>query len=200
MSMYTVLPLSSFADQTAFFNFCKAASNEKDPASVNMWDDNWQAQNHTLPFILYKEKRFSDPNGEFFLLLYQTNIVACGGIYTSPFSKDVALAGSRTWINQEHRNKQLARNFLLPAQKSWALKNNFKTIALSFNDYNRNIIEMWKRIRLGEHRDSRKEHHLFFSNFNELEFPVNIQFTKQWVIYEKIDPLWDYDWKTIECK
>ena len=54
------------------------------------------------------------------------------------------------------------------------------------------------RSRAGEGPIRRTKKHLFYSNINRVEFPVNIQNTKQWVLYEKIDVNWDFDWKTIE--
>jgi len=41
---------------------------------------------------------------------------------------------------------------------------------------------------------------LFYNGIKELDFPVTIQYTKQWVIYEQLDPEWTYDWSIIEHK
>ena len=55
-------------------------------------------------------------------------------------------------------------------------------------------------MRLGEKRTARQPYHLFYNNFNEVEFPVTIQYTKQWIIYEKLDPNFDFNWISIQCK
>lgn len=183
-----------------FFKFCKEASLQDDPAAINMWADDWQSQAHTLPYILVNSNRYSAPNGEFFLVMHNSEIVGCSGIYFSEFNSSVALAGCRTWIISEHRNKSLPREVLLPAQKQWAQDRNVGVVGLTFNDYNKTLINTWKRIRLGENRSPRQAHHLFYSNFNEVDFPVTIQYTKQWIIYEKLDPNFDYNWTSIQCK
>lgn len=184
--------------QEDFFKFCKEASLQTDAAAVNMWSDDWQVQPHTLPYILTNTNRYSSPNGEFFLVIYQSEIVGCSGIYVSDFNTDFVIAGCRTWINTDHRNKSLPRELLLPAQKKWAQDRNAVAIGLTFNDYNKNLINTWKRKRLGEHRSPRQPHHLFYNNFNEVEFPVTIQYTKQWVIYEKLGPNFNFNWRSIE--
>jgi len=182
------------------FEFCKEASLQHHPASINMWADDWQTQPHTLPYILVNSNRYSNPNGEFFLIVHQLKIVGCSGIYFSEFDSKVALAGCRTWINNEYRNKSLIRDILLPAQKKWAIDRNASIIGLTFNDYNKNLINTWKRIRLGERREPRQSQHLFYNNFNEVEFPLTIQYTEQWLIYEKLDNKWNYDWNLIRSK
>jgi hypothetical protein len=183
-----------------FFDFCNTASLQDDPAAANMWDNNWQIQSHTLPYILTKSNRYSRPAGEFFIVLHESKIIGCSGIYFSNFNSQLAIAGCRTWINKEYRNKSLPREILLPAQKKWAQDSNASAIGLTFNEYNKNLIKTWKRIRLGEKRLTRQPYHLFYNNFNEVDFPVTIQYTKQWIIYEKLDPDFDFDWISIQCK
>jgi hypothetical protein len=183
-----------------FFDFCNEASLQDDPAAVNMWADDWQVHSHTLPYILTKSDRYSAPAGKFFIVLHDSKIVGCSGIYFSDFNSQLALAGCRTWINKEHRNQSLVRDYLLPAQRGWAIDRNASAVGLTFNDYNKNLINTWKRTRLGEKRPPRQPYHLFYNNFNEVDFPVTIQYTKQWIIYEKLDPNFDFDWISIQCK
>lgn len=180
-----------------FFKFCKEASLQSDPAAKNMWADDWANQSHTLPYILINSNRYSSPSGEFFLIMHESEIVGCSGIYFSDFDPTFAIAGCRTWINKSHRNKSLPRELLLPAQKMWAQARNAGAIGLTFNDYNKNLVKTWKRTRLGEQRIPRQPYHLFYNNFNEVEFPVTIQYTKQWVIYEKLDDTFNFNWQTI---
>jgi hypothetical protein len=73
-----------------------------------------------------------------------------------------------------------------------------KIVMLTFNEYNKNLIQVFKRKRLGEkiNRNARKPHHLFYNGLNEIQFPISIQYTKQWGIYEKLSD-WDFDWSTI---
>ena len=108
------------------------------------------------------------------------------------------MAGTRTWVSENYRNRQVAAYILLPAHKQWAIDNGYKQIALCFNEYNKNLIRTWKRKRLGEDRSPRTADRIFYDNLYELDFPVNIQYTKQWVIYEKLDKDWQFDWSTLK--
>jgi hypothetical protein len=165
-----------------------------------MWDINWQTKTNTLPYILEYTDRFDGINGVFHIIYEEDNIVACGGVYRSKFNDFVSMAGVRTWTDSKYRNNSLLREFLFPLHKAWSIEHDIKIIALSFNEYNKNLIQVFRRIRLGENIErigNRQPHHLFYNDLNEVEFPVNIQQTKQWVVYEKLDPLFEFDWNNI---
>ena len=196
---YTIIPykrLSSHQHEI-FFNFLREASREiTQPAHENMWHDDWQNQVHTLPYLLTHTTRFAI-NGTYNIVFDGDIVVACSGVYASSFCPNLAIAGTRTWVAKNYRHLSIAREILLPAEKAWAIENNFKAIAICFNDYNKNMTKIWKRVRLGEKRTPRQLHHMFFNGVNELEFPVTIQYTKQWLIYEKLSD-WNFDWETIK--
>jgi hypothetical protein len=196
---YKIVPYFELNQQHLnFFNFLKNASKETtQPAHINIWDDDWSTKNNTLPYLLENTDRFKI-GGKYHIAFDNDTIVGCSGIYTSEFCPELAIAGTRTWINKDYRNKSIARNVLLPAEKAWAIENKFKAIAICFNDYNKNMPKIWERIRFGEKRTPRQSHHIFYNGVNELEFPVNIQYTKQWVMYEKLDPSFDFDWSSIK--
>ena len=182
-----------------FLAFCKnARTSDTDAAAINMYDEDWELQPHTLPYILEKTNRFSGKNGEFYILTANDIIVACGGVYRSEFNKSIAILGCRTWINDGYRNKMLSREHLLPAQKEWAINNGCIALAITFNDYNKNLIKTFQRVRLGEARTPREPKHLFYNNMHVLEFPVTIQYTKQWVAYEQIESDWSFDWTRLK--
>jgi hypothetical protein len=183
---------------TEFFNFLKSQQTTDDPAWTNMWDDNWQDKANTLPYILTQTNKYKYNEGAFYIVFDNENIIACGGVSKLATNALIALAGTRTWIAEEYRNQSIARNYLLPEHKAWAINNKCKQVALTFNDYNKNIIAIWKRTRLGEKRTPREPRHIFYANFNEVPFQVNIQYTTQWVIYEKIDPEWNFNWAIIK--
>jgi hypothetical protein len=201
---YQVVSFYSFTDneKQQFYNFCKKEATEtSQPASINMWHDDWQAHSNTLPYILEMSSRFQEPLGDFNILKLEGEIIACAGVYQSEFSSDIVIAGCRTWVSKEYRNSNLMREFILPAQKKWSMENNFKMLCLSFNEYNKNIIEVYKRRRLGETIDrmnTKEPQHLFFTGLHTVDFPVTIQYTKQWVIYEKLDPDYNFDWSNIK--
>jgi hypothetical protein len=197
-----IIRYSDLTDNSDFFKFLKTESLEvTQPASVNLWTEGWGTNVHTLPYILTNTKRFDSTNGEFYILHDSDTIVACGGVYTSDFSKDIAIAGVRTWVNKEYRHLTLNKDYLLVEHKKWAMGRNMKMIALSFNDYNKNIIQIFKRGRLGEKPGritSREPKHMFYYGLQEVTFPVTIQYTPQWVIYEQLDSSFEFDWEILK--
>lgn len=184
-------------EHQSFIKLLRMASLEKEqPAHSNMYDDDWRNKPNTLLYILENTDRFKI-NG-FFHVIFDSDIaVACGGAYTSEFSNDVAILGTRTWIHKDYRHKLITRDYLLPEEKAWAIKNNYKMIVLTFNEYNKNLRKLWVRQRLGENRPERTEKHFGYNNAYAVEYPVNIQYTKQYVLYEKLDNSYEFDWSTI---
>jgi hypothetical protein len=191
----------STIEKINFYSFLKSTHLESKSANINMWHDNWINEKHTLPFILNSTDRFNDNSGVYHIVFDGETIVACGGVYISNFSQDVAFVGVRTWVNKIYRHQSILREYLFPIQKSWCQEKNIKIIALTFNDYNKNLIQVFKKRRLGETKEritTRQPRHLFYNNFNEVDFPVTIQYTKQWVIYELLNPTFNFDWSTIQ--
>ena len=183
-----------------FFNFLKDARSEiTQPAHENMWDDDWANNNSTLSYLLEKTDRFKI-GGKYHIAFDNETVVGCSGVYTSAFCPELAISGTRTWINKDYRNLSVAREVFLPAEKAWAIENKFKAIAICFNDYNKNIIKIWKRQRLGEKRSQRQPYHFCYNGVNEISFPIIIQYTKQWIIYEKLQEDFYFDWSSIKWK
>lgn len=197
--MYTVKCFSTLtlSHKEDFFNFLQTTKNSLDPASINMYS----RDENGLLHILEKTSRFSDPHGEFHILYFDNKVIGCGGIYISDFCQYIAIAGVRVWITPEHRNNGIIGEYLLPLHKSWAIKKNCKTVALTFNSYNKNLIKVFKRNRLGEKNlriKNRQPFNLFYKNLYEIPFSVSIKNTEQYVIYEKLDDNFDFDWSLIK--
>jgi hypothetical protein len=186
-----------------FFEYLKSIKATNVPAYSNMWTDDWQNNPNTLPYVLEKTNRFDDVNGVFYILYDGANIVACGGVYKSQFNNLIGIGGVRTWTDTKYRHSSLLREYLLPLHKSWCVEQGLGVIALTFNEYNKNLIQVFKRRRLGEKNDrinSREPKHVFYNGLHELEFPVTIQYTKQWIIYEKLEEGFKFNWGDIQWK
>jgi hypothetical protein len=183
-----------------FYKFCQTVGTiSTEPAAKNMWG----IENNTVPYLLNTTERFKNPNGEFFVLFDRDIVVACSGVYKSSFENTIGIAGVRTFVIDECRHLSLNREYFLVEQKKWCIDNGLKIIMLTFNDYNKNLINVFKRRRLGEKSDrcnTREPKHLFYNNFNEVQFPLTIQYTKQWAIYEKLDINFSFDWDSIKWK
>lgn len=193
--MITVSPYKT-EDHNDLITFCKTESIDNHLSSENMWHEDWEIMSNTLPYILQFGNRFSNNNGEFYILRDDENIIGCSGIYISEFSSLVALAGTRTWINRKYRNMQLAKDYLLVAQRGWAVRNNIEIVACSFNEYNKNIRVLFTR---GQNIGSRSSDHMFYKNFNMLDYPVTIQHVPQWVIYENLTDF-RFNWESIRSE
>ena len=187
-------------ERNAFIEFLKEARSETtQPAHVNMYDVDWNSKPNTLMYILENTDRFKI-NGFYQIVFDGSRVIASGGVYTSEFSNDIAILGTRTWIHKDYRHKLISREYLLPNEKKWAIENGFKAIVLTFNQYNKNLIKLWYRTRLGESRSIREKHHFGYNGVTEIEFPVTVQFTKQWIIYEQLDKDFCFDWKILQYK
>ena len=186
-------------EKTYFFDYLsKIGTNE--PATVNMYDIDYEHKPNTLPYILNNTNRFVGDNGNYYILYDKENIIACSGVYKSDFDENIIIAGSRTYVDVNYRNRSILRDYILTEHKKWAIENNGKIILLCFNEYNKNVIEVFKRRRLGETLDrinTRTSKHLFYNGLNELDYPVNIQYTKQYIIYEKLSD-YEYNWSNIK--
>ena len=194
--MYSVVEYSD-VDQQDFFDFCRSALlDTEQPASVNMWDDNWSTTTHTLPYLLEVEKRFAN-NGKFFVLLDDDKIIACSGIYQSDFNQHIAICGIRSWVNKEYRGKFLLGSHLFPAQVKWAKANSYKQIAITFNDYNSKLKNIFIRNGVGV-KKNRQVDSLFYTGVHQVPFPVTIKYTPQWVLYQKLDSDWTFDYSEIK--
>lgn len=179
---------------------CKASS---DPAAENMWKDDWEDHPNSLPFMLTKTNKFLENNGCFHVVMDGRKVAACGGIQIAHFNNKVALAGIRTWVTTEYRNKMVVAKYLLPAHKAWALDHGCKQVALTFNEYNKNLTRPFTRTRAGEDGtriSKRTPEMMFYNGVNELDFTVTIQYTPQWVIYERLDLDWEFNWQAIQSK
>jgi len=185
-------------DKDQFYRFCQQEFlDTTQPAHVNMWGDNWQTETHTLPYLLEKEQRFTEPNGKFFVLFYENNIVGCSGVYRSDFNQHICLAGIRSWINSKYRGRFLLGRYLFPEQVRWAKHRGFKQVAVTFNDYNVNLKNIFLRNGVGV-KKNRQEDSLFYTGVHQVDFPVTIKHTKQWMLYQKLDPVWHFDYTTIK--
>ncbi len=174
---------------------------DSSPAMVNMHSKNWPTENNTLRYILEVENKFNP--GEYFVLFDGPQPVASGGVYFSEWTNEIAMAGIRTWAHTEHRNKLLVAQYILPACKAWAVKNKCKSITLTFNEYNKNLIKVCIRTRAGESATritGRTPKRLFYNGATVVDFPLEINYTKQWLIYENLDNEFLFDWGKIKWR
>lgn len=181
-----------------FLDFCRSAYHQKDdPAHVNMWSEDWQSNYETLPYHIFSSGRLCSDTGETFILKDDDKIIAVSSIYVSPFDDNISIGGVRSWVIKEHRGEFMIGRHLLPLQLKWAKHKDQKAIVLTFNEYNRRLLNYFRRSGFGI-KKKRNPDSLFYNGLHEVPFPINLQFTKQWAIYHKIDENYEPDWDLIK--
>jgi GNAT superfamily N-acetyltransferase len=203
MSEFTTVQYSLVEDQSMYFkkilDWCNVASQETDkPAAYNMRISNWEEHEDTLAYILHNGRRFYK-RGEYFFLEKNGEIVAGSGIYRSDFDNNLTIGGVRSWVNPQYRAKFVIGRYLLPLQLNWAKENNYKTIALTFNDYNSRLINYFRRSGFGIIKN-RNTNSLFYNGLHELSYQIKVKGTAQWAIYHKIDEEYEPNWEVAKVK
>lgn len=189
------------SNKDKILSYCKLAYEEKsEPSHVNMFSDDWETNTSVLPYLIYKSDRFHYGNGDIFLLFDdEENILGISGVNISDFDDKVALGGVRTWLNKNLRGRFLIARHLLPVQLKWAIEHGMKTIAITLNDYNKRLLPYFKRVGFGIEK-KRNVNSMFYNGQFHVEFPVIINYTKQWVIYHKIDETYEPNWENIRYR
>lgn len=178
--------------------YCRTAFELRDhPSYENMWSENWENDKKTLPYLIYSGDRISRGRGEMFMLFDERQqIVANSGINISDFDESIAIGGVRTWLRVDLRGQFVVGRHMFPYQLRWAKEKNMKIVALTFNEYNKKLVNHFKRSGLGI-KKNRHPDTLFYNGVHVVDFPVMINATPQWVVYHKIDESYEPDWKAI---
>lgn len=194
----------SSVEYDQFIDFLKSFRNDPSPAIQNMWDDDWPNKSNTILYLLNNSKRFKEPKGSFYIYYNNDEIAACAGVYVSDFNPHITLSAVRLLIGYKYRHQRVGINIVFPHHRQWAIEHNQKMIATTFNEYNKNLSEIFTRKRFGESVTADEKinqpNKFFYNGYNKLSFPVKIQNTKQWVVYEYLDTSWQYDWQDIKYK
>ncbi len=177
-----------------------ALEEAKDLAAVNMWNPDWENDPKTLMYMLCKTDTLTGDNGEYYLIFDELGEVACSaGVYRSEFDKSFGVA-TRLWVRKKYRNLRLGGVTVLKAVRKWCIEHNCKACGLTLNQYNRHIVTVYKRKGVGvSFKPSLKEDEFFYNGITEVDFPVTIKYTKQWVAYEKLDSMYEFDWESIRA-
>ena len=199
---FKVIQYGLIENQEQYFEkilkWCETESKDSStPAAINMRIDDWQTNEDTLAYILHNKRRFYK-RGEYFFLEVDDQIVASAGIYRSDFDNQVAIGGARSWANADYRAQFVIGRYLLPLQLKWAKANGFKTIVLTFNEYNARLVNHFKRSGLGIVK-KRNPDSFFYNGVFEVPHPIMIKSTKQWAIYHKIDEEYEPNWSLIKA-
>ena len=186
-------------ERNVFFEYLKniKVNQNKDLAAVNMWSDDWENNPKTLMYMLCKTELLAGSNGDYHVIFDEQGDVACSaGVYKSDFDSLFGLS-TRLWVQKKYRNLYLAGYNLQMEMKKWCLHNGCKAGGMSFNEYNKNLKYLFIR-RRGAPELTQKN--MYYNGLWEVEYPVDIKYTKQWLIYEKFDLTYEFDWNSIRAK
>lgn len=184
-----------------FFKFLESTQNSTDLAKSNMYDVDWHNKPNTLPYILTYTDRFKGDSGELNVLFNNDDVIAVSGVYMSGFSEYISIAGVRTYIDAKHRhNTRSIIRQLLHRHKNWSIDRNCKIVMVTFNEHNKKLINLFKRCGISDSLLDipRNDNHMFNKEIYEVEFPCNIQHTKQYIFYEKLDENFSFDWSVLK--
>jgi hypothetical protein len=174
--------------------FCKDASTDDMPASKNLDINDWENKPHTLLYNLFISRRFDKENRAGYIFAEQDNkYIAGAGFYPLTEDPNICIAGTRTYTIINKRGDFIHGNFVLPKQIELAKTYDYKTIILTFNEYN-----LWLKEgieNLGKRKISTIGRKIpdSYCGWLSLEYPINIQYTKQWCLYKHLDQSYDTD-------
>jgi hypothetical protein len=206
INMYKLFSIYE-ADQLAehhdsLVDFCKRAEAEANPASKNMSIDDWENRPETLMYLLYKEGRFWNGKGVCNFLYYNSDCIGFSGAYISDFSKSVVIGGVRSYLLDGHKNKYLWAEYCLPSQMRFAYRACAGYFLLTFNEYNKNIANIFLRAGKGKGSGLGTKRHVhpgqFSSDIKLWPKRLIIKNTPQWALVKQIDFMHNYDFSQIE--
>lgn len=184
--------VDSNTERITVFNFCQTAITDiKKPASINIDPTDWVNQPHTLMHALFIQRRFDANNrAGYFLLEKEGKIIAGSGCYPLPEDPNICNVIVRGYTVKEERAKFSHGRYLLPKQIETAKQYNFKTLLFTVNEYNLHLKDGILKLSnggasLGERVPES------YSGWKSLDYPVTIQYTKQWCLYKHLDESYD---------
>ena len=190
--LMNIIDTNNYCDIEKLINFCKDSSNDDLPGSKNLEVDDWENKSHTLLYNLFISHRFAKENRAGYIIAEQEEkYIAGSGFYPLSVDPNICIAGTRTYTIINRRGDFIHGNFILPKQIELAKSYNYKTIIMTFNEYN-----LWLKEgieKLGKREISaigRKVPKAYFG-WTSLEYPINIQYTKQWCLFKHLDQSYD---------
>lgn len=156
------------------------AEEDKKSKLSNYSVENWDQNPESLVYTLTKEKRFDEPNG-FFQMIHdgKGEPIACGGCYRSDWSKDIWVAGVRTWTNPKYRKDWWHGNILLPNQLKKIEESQGKAMVFTFNEYNKNLLNLLHRISINRTVSLGSNNSDFYKSIHICSDQYQIRATKQ---------------------
>jgi hypothetical protein len=103
------------------------------PAVGNM---GW-AKNSGLLWCIDNQSRWRQDQGEIAILLDDKELICGVSCVEHSVLANASIGGIRTWLNEQHRDKNAMSRYLLASNLTWSQTQHKQGMILSFNDYNK---------------------------------------------------------------
>lgn len=166
---------------TRLIKLCEDAYYLKESAYENYDVSDWQNKPHTLLNLLYFKKRFELFN---LVLTDDKKPIAMSGTY---LWEDTPIIGVRAFTHPDYRgggNWCQARH-IFPKQIDWWEQKGYDKVWLTFNDYNKKLVNFLRRMSAGKASTFGGPREIY-KNLEWFNEPKEIQFTMQTVAELKI--------------
>jgi len=192
-----LISINNDLDFKKIYEFCKNSSNDKNSAISNTTINNWENNPASLLYIIYKQKRFDKNNrADYLFIEHNDQYIAGSGYYPLDNDSNVCILGVRTYTLIDYRSQLLHGNLILPKQKEFAKKLGYKSLIMTFNEYNLWLLNCIENLSSGKGKIIGKRVPEFYKNWKTLDFKIRVKYTEQWCSYQHLDP--DYHQKFYE--
>ena len=173
---------SDSAHRAMLQKFCTAIelTESGHPAEINMRYSDWESNPASLFYLIYKEQRLVGSSGQYFVLNDNGNTAAGSGVYVKD---NTAILLVRSWIIPEFRSKWLLHEHLLPLQLTWARSQAAKDAMITVNEYNKNLLVIFKRAMRSERHPMSK----WYKDAVISDEPEIIKNVPQWTVKFNLD-------------
>lgn len=190
--LMNIIDTNNSCDIEKVINFCKDAADDNMPGAKNLEVHDWDKKPHTLLYNLFIQHKFAKEKRAGYIIAEKDNkYVAGSGFYPLDSDPNICVAGTRTYTVIKGRGDFTHGNFILPKQIELAREYNYKTIILAFNEYNLWLKEGIEKLGRREISAIGKKVPETYFGWSSLDYPINIQYTKQWCLYKHLDQSYD---------
>jgi hypothetical protein len=183
--------LVSIHDELNFekiYNFCKKSNSDDSPAAKNMSVEDWENNHASLLNTIYIQKRFDKSKKAGYWFVEEDNCYIAGsGCYPLDTDGNISILGVRTYTLIEYRSKLLHGNLILPKQQELSEQLEYKSLILTFNEYNLWLLKGVESLSSGRGKIIGNRIPNFYKSWNKLDFKIAVKYTEQWCMYKHID-------------
>jgi hypothetical protein len=201
----TLIWIDSNTDKEIVYEFCKTSEEETRGSAGNYSVDNWENDPSTLMYKIYKEKIYDRENrGGYAAIVDEGKILVGAGVCQWSDDPNSCILYSRLYSRKEARGLPKARIIHLEFDiYDLAIELGYRGSISSFNKYNLKLREVTYNTndpsRFPSYYSTDHNHHYTGPKGRRIipakkfEYPVKVNYVKQWLLYYAIDPSYEAD-------